>query len=327
MRNETGLLTRGCLPRRLPGSRQWLRGGGASPLTAAGPSRICTGFPHRAPMGRAYHRTVAGPSSTLAARPRWAALIFAFSSVPDLGTGLGGWDVVLRKIAHAAEYAVLGALLLRAILALGRVRARRAVRGLGRDPPVVHRGTAGLAPRRRARRGRGPGGSRSGNGPTRCARDRASAIAVDLDGALGDTQPLWRDWLTPRARVLGVEPHELPADRRRPPSSSTAPVRAAGGSSSSGSPRTGSCLSPPRGRGERCASAARRRGRAARRVHGRTGAARTRGARPARRGAQGRSGRERGRARSSGFSRGSTRTPSCSVPAKRLVATLSTPAS
>lgn len=53
----------------------------------------------------------------------WAALIFAFSSVPDLGTGLGGWDLVLRKLAHATEYAVLGALLLRATarpgLALG----------------------------------------------------------------------------------------------------------------------------------------------------------------------------------------------------------------
>ena len=45
----------------------------------------------------------------------WAALIFAFSSVPDLGTGLGGWDLVLRKLAHAAEFAVLGALLVRAI--------------------------------------------------------------------------------------------------------------------------------------------------------------------------------------------------------------------
>jgi VanZ family protein len=44
----------------------------------------------------------------------WAALVFAFSSVPDLGTGLGSWDLVLRKIAHAAEYAVLGALLARA---------------------------------------------------------------------------------------------------------------------------------------------------------------------------------------------------------------------
>ena len=45
----------------------------------------------------------------------WAAVIFAFSSVPELGTGLGTWDLVLRKLAHAAEYAVLGALLLRAL--------------------------------------------------------------------------------------------------------------------------------------------------------------------------------------------------------------------
>ena len=45
----------------------------------------------------------------------WAGLIVAFSSVPDLSTGLGVWDVVLRKIAHAAEYAVLGALLVRAL--------------------------------------------------------------------------------------------------------------------------------------------------------------------------------------------------------------------
>jgi VanZ family protein len=44
----------------------------------------------------------------------WAAVIFALSSVPELGTGLGGWDLVLRKIAHAAEFALLGALLARA---------------------------------------------------------------------------------------------------------------------------------------------------------------------------------------------------------------------
>jgi VanZ family protein len=44
----------------------------------------------------------------------WAGLIFGLSSVPDLGTGLGGWDLVLRKIAHTAEYAILGALLVRA---------------------------------------------------------------------------------------------------------------------------------------------------------------------------------------------------------------------
>ena len=44
----------------------------------------------------------------------WAVVIFVFSSIPDLGTGLGGWDLVLRKLAHTAEYAILGALLVRA---------------------------------------------------------------------------------------------------------------------------------------------------------------------------------------------------------------------
>ncbi len=45
----------------------------------------------------------------------WAGLIFGLSSVPDLGTGLGTWDLALRKIAHFSEYAILGALLLRAL--------------------------------------------------------------------------------------------------------------------------------------------------------------------------------------------------------------------
>jgi VanZ family protein len=45
----------------------------------------------------------------------WAAVIFAFSSIPSLSTGLGLWDLVLRKLAHMAEYAILGALLLRAL--------------------------------------------------------------------------------------------------------------------------------------------------------------------------------------------------------------------
>jgi VanZ family protein len=45
----------------------------------------------------------------------WAAVIFTFSSIPSLGTGLGVWDTILRKGAHTLEYAILGALLLRAI--------------------------------------------------------------------------------------------------------------------------------------------------------------------------------------------------------------------
>ena len=45
----------------------------------------------------------------------WAGLIFALSSIPHLGTGLGVWDTVLRKGAHLTEYAVLALLLVRAL--------------------------------------------------------------------------------------------------------------------------------------------------------------------------------------------------------------------
>jgi VanZ family protein len=45
----------------------------------------------------------------------WAAVIFALSSVPSLSSGLGVWDTILRKAAHLTEYAVLGALLYRAL--------------------------------------------------------------------------------------------------------------------------------------------------------------------------------------------------------------------
>jgi VanZ family protein len=59
----------------------------------------------------------------------WCAVIFAFSSIPSLGTGLGTWDLVLRKCAHLTEYAILGLLLARAAgrpgvaLALGALYA------------------------------------------------------------------------------------------------------------------------------------------------------------------------------------------------------------
>jgi VanZ family protein len=45
----------------------------------------------------------------------WAAVIFTLSSIASLDSGLGTWDIVLRKLAHLAEYAVLGALLYRAL--------------------------------------------------------------------------------------------------------------------------------------------------------------------------------------------------------------------
>src|ERR671934_235485 len=86
---------------------------------AAGPFRTCTGFPDRSPVvGRRL-------ASASVVRSRvvslwlpvlvWAVLIFALSSISHLSSGLGTWDYVLRKCAHLTEYAILGALLLRAL--------------------------------------------------------------------------------------------------------------------------------------------------------------------------------------------------------------------
>jgi VanZ family protein len=84
----------------------------------------------------------------------WAAVIFTFSSIPSLGTGLGDWDTILRKGAHMTEYAILGLLLLRAIgrelpaLAFGIGYARRDflafVRGRHTSPIDVAIDTVGL---------------------------------------------------------------------------------------------------------------------------------------------------------------------------------------
>ena len=86
---------------------------------------------------RAYHAAVSTPALTSHRSAlatwlpvlAWAAVIFAVSSIPSLSSGLGGWDLVLRKLAHLTEYAVLGALLARATrrpwlaLALGALYA------------------------------------------------------------------------------------------------------------------------------------------------------------------------------------------------------------
>jgi VanZ family protein len=42
-------------------------------------------------------------------------LIFFLSAQPDLSSGLGGWDVVLRKLAHMVEYGLLFLLWRRAL--------------------------------------------------------------------------------------------------------------------------------------------------------------------------------------------------------------------
>jgi VanZ family protein len=45
----------------------------------------------------------------------WAWAIFYFSSLPDLNSGLGILDLILRKAAHIIEYGVLTALIIRAV--------------------------------------------------------------------------------------------------------------------------------------------------------------------------------------------------------------------
>jgi len=52
------------------------------------------------------------------------AIIFALSAQPDLNSGLGGWDLVLRKLAHAFAFGLLWWLWLRA---LGRPLAAAAI--------------------------------------------------------------------------------------------------------------------------------------------------------------------------------------------------------
>lgn len=41
----------------------------------------------------------------------------------------------------------------------------------------------------------------------------ANAVAIDLDGVLGDTRPLWEDWLAAASPLLGIDARTLPTDR------------------------------------------------------------------------------------------------------------------
>ena len=137
MGRPAGLLTRGTPSAAFPGISPSGVRRRASPLTAAGPSRNCTGFPHHSPVCGA---NLPSAECSLRWMPVlvWAAVIFAFSSIPSLSTHLGTWDLVLRKAAHLTEYAILAVLARRATgsSAVG-VRARRRLRSDRRVPPDV----------------------------------------------------------------------------------------------------------------------------------------------------------------------------------------------
>lgn len=54
-------------------------------------------------------------------------LIFFLSAQPDLTTGLGFWDTLLRKLAHAIEFGVLALLWARALLGSTTLTLRQAL--------------------------------------------------------------------------------------------------------------------------------------------------------------------------------------------------------
>ena len=162
MEEAAGLLTRGSLSHRLPG----IRSPGA-PVAF----RWASNSPHSGGTVPDLHR-VPSPRSLVRAEPiigrcRPAAFRawvpgrplgggdLRVLVDPEPGTGLGTWDLVLRKLAHLSEYAVLGALLLRAIQRPGgRDPRRRALRRQRRDPPALRPRPARRLVRRRDRHGR-----------------------------------------------------------------------------------------------------------------------------------------------------------------------------
>ena len=228
----------------------------------------------------------------------WAALIFALSSVPSPRLGLGAWDLGLRKLAHLAEYAVLGALLARALPELAAaVRSgsptRRATRCTSRSCRAAR-----VAARRRDRRHR-----RARWAILLLRRpDAVTRRRIDLDGVLGDTHPLWQDWLSDASRRLAsiapLEPAALPDDRGAAAAELDRwadEASATGAPRWSGSPPTRARLPPPRRRDERALRRLQASRHAARRLHGRARAARAHCARPARSGAPPRGSRDRRR--------------------------------
>ena len=293
MESPTGLLTRGSLPRRLPGLRQWLRGGGASPLTAAGPSRIRTGFPHRAPdWGRAYHRTVPGSFARIwlpVARVGGGdlrVLVRSRTSVPGsaAGTSSCASSPTPRSTRSWARSSSARP------AAPGSRSGSESCTPRATSPPDLRRGTPRLADRRRDRRGRRgvrdrPLASRSST-PARVSAPHVARRRPRRDRRHA---PLWRAWLeSVRSRARASTRRSCPRIAREPQPRSTGAEPGTGERCSSASART---TRRPISAATRATSAALRslaaNGAIARRVHGRARAARARRARAARRRAAG----------------------------------------
>ena len=168
MRRAAGLLTRGSLPRRLPGSAtQWRRGGRASPLTAAGPSRTCTGVP--SPLAGMWRESsIASRGRTRAcARPRRRARRHA-AAVGRLARGRVAADA--RRARRARRTA----------RRRRRCSTRRSATGgrcwRGSRPTALRSGSAPVPTRTR----RCGGSSRRAHGSASSATRRASSPSIAL---------------------------------------------------------------------------------------------------------------------------------------------------
>src|SRR6266508_1519106 len=144
----------------------------------------------------------------------WAAVIFTFSSIPSLSSGLGVWDTVLRKGAHLTEYAVLGGLLYRALereapaLAAG-MRRRSTWRSTPRASPSGCSSGCGCASgesgrrrpgRIRRRRAALAGLARGCRAALPCRRVRPRAGAAELAAATRALRGGTRSGLLPTRR-------------------------------------------------------------------------------------------------------------------------------
>lgn len=170
----------------------------------------------------------------------WAGLIFTLSSIPSLDRGVDARDIGPRNLAHVAEYAILGALLLRAVrreplaILLGSAYAatdevhQTFVTGRQGSPLDWTIDTAGVvlgallfAAEEQVARRRAYDMARAALAERQNSLFNAvgslRAVAIDLDGALGDTRPLWQDFLREAARRFGsiapLDPEALPDDR------------------------------------------------------------------------------------------------------------------
>jgi VanZ family protein len=171
----------------------------------------------------------------------WAGLIFTLSSIPSLDRGLGTRELGPRNLVHFVEYAILGALLLRALrreplavflgsayAATDEVHQEFFVTGRQGSPLDWTIDTAGVvlgallfAAEELAARRRAYDTARADLAERQNSLFNAvvslRAIAIDLDGALVDTRPLWRDFLREAARRFGsiapLDPEALPDDR------------------------------------------------------------------------------------------------------------------